>query len=196
MEEDLSSYSEYTRVSQILSWIDERDNGPKSDDFIEKRNRKGIIGTNVHDAIHQELTGESSLLNEIEGKYFESWKKWNDFMKPEYKIIERRFFDHENKLMGRIDALVTYPGKENLDGLILVDCKTSASPSPMWNLQAHFYHHLIKLSEKEAPKTFIFVQLKPNGSDPKCHLFYYNPKVYNLCMKEMEAYKIQSRNCP
>jgi len=180
---------EYARVSDILK--------PFSDfshiDEAVLRN-KTDIGTQVHNAISDDINGSFPSPGKRGSGYFQSYQFWRLTLNPTFIQSEQRYFDDKKKLTGCIDALVKIPG----DPLpILVDFKTSAQESPItWPMQGHLYHYLLEESGIRVGKRFLFVKLDKLGSLPTVFEYKFDKNTHAKCMDAIDFYwKMRKDDC-
>jgi len=180
MEEILPGY---TRVSEILSIFQAYAHVDRA-----KLKKAQDIGTLVHGAIEKYFQGHFVPLFGNLTPYFDSFLNWAEGkgkgLKPLF--IEERLYDHELMITGRIDLLCEWDG-----AIVLVDFKTGSWAHPeIWKLQATFYRELLKKNNyKSLPDHYVYIQLKPDGSEP---LFWFMPvDVEDLIMAQgaLRAYR-------
>lgn len=172
---------EYVRVSEILSSYS---NYSQIDPKVLER--KKIIGTNVHNGIDEFLKGDFPILGKDEYKYFCSFRRWFDLIKPIYLLRECRYFDHNRKFTGQLDAVVTFPG-ENIP--VLIDYKTTASANDIiWEMQGHLYWELLKVNGIDIGNRFLFLKLRKEGGNPGIHEYKFNQNTHQKCMDAIENY--------
>jgi hypothetical protein len=171
----------YPRVSTILDRLQDKSHIPEQ--VLEKA---GIRGTNVHQAIFDEINGEFAIYNEEEKLYVDSWRTWNKINCPTYDLNEVRFYDHELKFTGQIDSVVRFPYTPSL---FLLDFKTSSQVNyDIWNLQAHAYYHLLTKSTHKVSPQFMFLKLSKCGQMAKEYIFTYDQKVMDRFYEELKKY--------
>ncbi len=134
--------------------------------------RKTQIGTDVHRAIDCDLKGEFDVPNPNVAKYFCSYLKFMDAWEPKIIKHEKRYGCPELMYCGQIDLVMEANGEK-----LLVDWKTSASPSESWEFQGHLYHDLLTKSGIEISDRILFVQLNPDGNNPKVHEYTFSQNV-------------------
>lgn len=177
---------QYARVTSIL-----RPFSPYGHIHKDVLSNKARIGTEVHEAIAQEIAKELFVLNKDTHKYFDSFEKWNDRLTPEYVHSEKRYFCDEKMITGQIDAVIRFPGSPKL---ILVDFKTSAEESPkIWPMQSHLYNHLLVANGIEVDSRFLFIKLDKYGNFPKVFCYDFNKATHNLCMKAIDDFWINNK---
>lgn len=172
----------YARVSDILNIFQAYAHVDK-----EKLRKSQEIGTDVHKAIESYYNDEFCPLDRTKEGYFESFLKWEGKALLEPVIQEKRYYDHNLKITGRIDMLATIS-----DAKVLLDFKTGSWAHPeIWRLQGAFYTHLIRLNEFDHQDihSILFVQLMKDGSIPK--LFEFTPSIHdwNVCVSALECYR-------
>lgn len=147
---------------------------------IDVLENKANIGTNVHTAIEAHLDGFTVPLEEREQLYFDSFRKWQESSQVEVVEKEDRYYDDELMITGKIDALVKFPGSEDL---ILLDFKTSAQESPkMWPLQAVMYYYLLKKNGKKISDRLLFLKLDRYGNKAKLFEYQYTEDLFKVCL--------------
>jgi hypothetical protein len=183
----------YVRVSEILNQWSLTSNIPR-----EMLERKGEIGTKVHDTIRDFIECIPTVLSEEEGgHYYRSFLEWYAKEKPTFQQTEERYYDDELKITGRIDNVMTLPGKKELNmdkkELVLVDWKCSHSPNNIiWNMQANFYMYLLERNGyafKPGKSKAIFVKLDKTGELPKVYTFPYTEASIQACKGAAIAYE-------
>ena len=180
----------YARVtSDIIGSM--RDSGGKFlVDFshIDKEilDRKTAIGTNVHNAIHDDIQGNFPLLIGDEQGYFKSFDKWRRALNPTFIETERRYYCDEKMITGCIDGLIKLHGEEKA---VLVDFKTSAQESPItWPLQGHLYHYLVNLTRDDLSPRILFIKLDRNGFLPKVFEYKVYSRTMDQCMQAIATF--------
>lgn len=166
----------YTRVTEIISWLSAF--WQVDPDLLDKR---CLEGSQVHEAILADMLGDFYVLSgELQG-FYRSYEKWKEIVNFELIEAEKRYYEDELKITGKIDALVKIGGKT-----YILDFKTSKTASlKTWQLQGAFYKRLV--GEGIEPYVF-FVQLKRDGSLPKVHKVDVE-KYENLALHVYEIYK-------
>lgn len=193
----------YPRVSEILTLVKDFSHIPKS-----VLDAKAHDGTLVHTAIHSHLIGgfpsflsenyhsmhfNEQLIEDERAKrryrYFLSYLKWEDEVKPEFisDYLETRFWDDELCYSGQIDGIMHLPA-ESLP--VLIDFKTSAAEDPLtWPLQAHLYHNLVqKNTTLTLQGRFLFLRLNPTGGLPAAHIYKYDVNTWKYCDELVNRY--------
>lgn len=177
----------YIRVSEILARLQ---TFPTHDPIaLDNRNKKGVIGTNVHNAVLSDAVGDFPLLNtEREAAYFGSYKMWQKKEKPVFKMQVPRLYDDELMITGEIDGLV----QGAMAHPYLVDWKCSASPNEqIWEMQLHFYWYLLKQNRIEVAPNMKLVNFRhkkwvenDENGDPVARYSAIPPRVYDFSFKE------------
>lgn len=151
---------QYDRVNDILSPFTGIEFVP---DFVLQP--AADKGTLVHEVIQGFLYGFKVDLDKIpeEGRgYVQAWLSWakdTNFVYPaDNHIIEKRFFDDELLITGKIDLIIDDPINP-----IIYDWKTSSQPSTSWRLQAAAYAYLA-----DSVKPAHFIHLKKDGTYTEC----------------------------
>jgi len=180
----------YTRVSDILSIFQayahvDRDKLKKAQD----------IGVVIHQAIEMFYSDEFKPLYGHYTRYFESFLKWSDSLGKNLNplVVEKRFYDHELMITGRVDLLA------ELDGMIvLIDFKTGSWAHPeIWKLQACFYRSLIAQNiTGQTPDKYLFIQLKGDGSMPSLFPMHYDIEDTLVCQDALRCYHYFKQKTP
>jgi len=177
----------YARITEILGMY-------QAYAFVDRGRLKKAtdIGTDIHAAIEAYLNEEFYPLHgSLEG-YFSSFLFWltNNEVKP--IIQEKRYYDADLKITGKLDLLASVNGKT-----VLVDFKTGSWSHPeIWRLQGTFYRHLLALEGKDPiPDQFVFLQLQRTGDHPIMFNFDYNPKDWEICKKSVEIFRWFRKTC-
>lgn len=122
-------------------------------------------GTLVHKICEGIMSGMGEIgVNDEVRPYVDSFKQWWGDGK-EIISMEERFYCDELMITGQSDIIIKEDGK-----LILVDLKTSYSPSKTWRGQASGYHHLATKHGYDL-QDIQFLHLKRTGKPPKIHHF-------------------------
>lgn len=173
---------EYARVSDILATY-----FPYSK-YVQdsgKLGPKAQIGTNVHQAINDHMTGKMFYVTKEEAPFFQSFLKWKEYIKPDHLHPEMRIYDKDLRLTGQIDLLVFYPGTKLP---ILTDFKCIHGKQDKWEYQAHFYQMLLKRAKYRVAERMVFLRLSHEGKLPKAFNFNYNPKIEVKCCEMLSEY--------
>jgi len=116
-------------------------------------------GTKVHKICEGIIAGlgEIGVDDETWG-YVESFKRW---WATGINVIrmEERFWDDEHELTGQVDCII-----KTVDGLAIVDLKTSSRPSKTWQAQGSAYAYLAKNAGYDIKK-IIFIHLNKHGKE-------------------------------
>lgn len=165
----------YVRVTDILGQLQDFSHIDKA-----VLDAKAQLGTNVHDAIGEYVSGEFPMLESKKAVgYFRSYEKWHSKFKPEYHRMEQRLFCDKLMITGQMDAVVTVGDDQHM----LLDFKTSYKPNlEIWNLQAHFYWYLCKVNSIEISNKMLWINLQKGGGIPKLFSFDYNEFVLQRCI--------------
>ncbi len=164
----------YARVSDVLAPL--KDFGHINPDVLKNKQE---IGTMVHQAISDDVAGDFPILTLSSHGYYRSYLLWKETVNPAFLLSEKRFFHHELRLTGCIDALVRLPHSSLPT---LVDFKTSAMEDPQtWPLQAHLYAHLMEMPQQLASH-FLFIKLDKGGKAPKVFSYLYDTNTMNRCL--------------
>ena len=171
----------YARVSDILKPF--TDFSGIAQEILDN---KAILGTHVHDAIHQQIEGKFLTMTVQEQGYMDSFNKWRSALMPTFVESEVRYYCDEKMLTGAIDALVEFQGEKEA---VLVDFKTSAQESPkVWPMQAHLYHYLIASSGKSIGKRFLFLKLDKHGNLPQVFEYKFDANLMNRCLQAVDEF--------
>ena len=166
---------QYARVSDILKPFCDFSN---IDEAV--LNNKARIGTEVHQAINDDICQEFPMVPVAAQGYLDSYFKWKERLLPSFSMAETRLFCDEKMITGQIDTLVKFEGE---NGLVLVDFKTSAQESPIvWPMQAHLYHYLLIKNGWNVSSRFLFVKLDKNGKLPTVFQYIFDQNVRAKCM--------------
>lgn len=147
------------------------------------------IGTSVHKAIEEDLKLSFFPLQGRERGYFESYLLWKDKVKPKPIHLEKRWNDEVLGISGQIDLVAKIDTK-----ICLIDWKTSASEEKdKWPIQAALYYLILKNNGIIVEKTVRFIQLNPEGKEPK--IFYYpiTQELLSLAIFAVSQYKWLTR---
>lgn len=168
----------YIRISQILQQFNDFSAVPD-----EVLSAKCTLGSHVHAAIEALHEGLYVPLTEREQPYFESFEKWHAVTQFTPHKSEVRLYDDKLKITGCLDAIYERNGK-----LILVDYKTSASPSESWQYQGMFYWHLAKINGIDLEKRYLFLQFHPNGKPASTYSFDASERTWQTCLNLYYGY--------
>jgi hypothetical protein len=179
---------DYVRVSTILSQLQNFDH---IDPVVLQA--KAHLGTRVHEAIDLYFNGKPHNLAPKEEAYFTSFMRWYGLMNPKVIIQEARYYDHDKKLTGQVDAVLKLP-YEKIP--VLIDWKTSAVENTMiWTYQGHFYHHLLKKNGITfLADRVLFVKLDPRGNPPKVSVYEIVPDTTDYCLSLVDKYWEKQNN--
>lgn len=171
----------YTRVTEILSQWDKSSHIDRG-----VYDRKTQMGIEVHNAIANSFRGIPSILTDDEGgKYFSSFLIWRSLKNLMVLDFEKRMYDHNRKITGAMDAIVSLDGGEP----ILVDWKTSyCADKCNWPLQASFYMQLLELSGAHVIKKCKFVKLDKFGDMPIEYDFEQSEYLIDMCDHAIATY--------
>lgn len=173
--------NKYARVSNVIKPF--TDFSHIDPDVLQNKCR---IGTEVHEAINDEILGTFPILSKDCLGYFVSFEKWKDKLSIEFLASERRYFCDEKKITGQIDALIKFPDEKNP---ILVDFKTSAQESPIvWPMQAHLYHYLLAKNGYHVSLRFLFVKLDKHGKLPKVFVYKFDNHIKEKCFAAIDTF--------
>lgn len=154
---------DYIRVSDVLEPYFKKEYIPP--DVLQAAQERG---SDVHDGIELYLKGMGNWIEPQNQKYFQSFLKWTEKEKFEVSSIlslEERLFDDELMLTGKYDMIYqTLQGEK-----VLIDYKTSSSPSKSWPLQLGAYRHLAR-SLHEISYAMV-LHLQKDGSIAKQYIY-------------------------
>lgn len=179
----------YLRVTAAIKNGDEFDRIPSA-----VLHKKQVMGTNVHQAIDDDLRGDLplGLMPGCLG-YFQSYRVWRDRVNLSVLQNEQRYFDDELMLTGCIDLLAKLPYE---DTPVIIDWKTSATESASWILQSHLYGYLLAKNNIAISKRYIFVKLHPLGATPDIFEYLYSPNSYRDAINRVKRYwKKHEKSC-
>lgn len=175
----------YIRVSEILAQWDRFGHIQK-----ETLANKAALGTQVHEAINAYANNYHLPLTLGEG-YFQSFAQWIETSQASIVHHSKRLYCDKLKITGEIDALIQFPG---CDELILVDWKTAHSSDDLfWQLQGQFYAYLCKFNGIDLGSRFLFIQLDREGNLPKVREYKSSSSLMNVCMSAFICYKYINR---
>lgn len=171
----------YTRVSQIIGqWNQYSHIDPH---VLANKCR---IGTEVHEKITAEIEGIFLEIGEDGKGYVESWMEWKESHSStlNYLETEKRFYCHDLKITGAVDAVV-----EIGDLLVIVDYKTSATANKkIWALQASFYHYLVNKEMQTDPYVW-FVHLKKDGKKARNVEIHCTEDLWEVAKSAFHTYR-------
>lgn len=166
--------SDYIRVTEVLDPYFDKSSIPPG--VLEKAQERG---TEVHDAIEMLLKGLGMWISPVYEPYIESFQRWvqaTGFCSDNIVCLEHRMFNDELMLTGQCDLICTL-GEET----VLLDFKTSHSPSKSWPLQLSAYRFL---SDVEIDKAIV-LHLQKDGGAAK---IYEYPDMWDLYKKAYDVY--------
>lgn len=147
--------------------------------------RKAAIGTDVHNAIHGDITEDFYPPNPEGVGYFTSYHRWREAVEPAFVQSETRYFSDSKRLTGCIDALIQMGG----DKPILIDFKTSANEQPAsWTAQAHLYYFLLSEAGIAVAPRFLFLQLNKNGALPIAHEYSLDQRCLRDVLRRVDDF--------
>jgi hypothetical protein len=172
----------YARVSEILQPF--TNFGHINPDVLANKAR---IGTEVHQAIADDINEDLPFLSSDCIGYFQSYEKWINKMKISFLQSEIRYFDDDKMYCGQIDGLIHMPGHMLLPSL--VDFKTSVSESKeTWPMQAHLYADLLVKNYGPINSTYLFVKLNKTGQLPEVYQYKFDGNIRAKCMKAIDNF--------
>lgn len=189
----------WIRVSTILNLMPTLEDGkwgyPMQRIDSDILQRKADLGSKVHGMIADDLKKEFVISDGKAEGYFESYKKWYDIVQPQPAHIEKRFYNETMLLTGCIDLGCRFKGKEDRDEVFLVDWKCTISPDHVkWPIQAAFYHLLMELNRVLVEPVCYFVQLDPNGNEPRVHNYFITPELKKIAASLYNTYIYLTKN--
>jgi len=176
----------YDRVTSCLSFASGMDKIPP-----EVLQKAADRGTAVHSAIDGIIKGLGDFSEPEHKGYIDSFKLWAADKKNLFKLqpAPPRFYCDELMITGEIDCYY-YPNQIMLQDAYIVDFKTSAKESKMWNLQASAYMYLNNKYAFGQSKC-IFVKLDKNGLYPEIYEYEYN---FPLFKAYLDVYRHSFKN--
>ena len=137
-------------------------------------------GTRVHNICEGIIAGFGEFnVDQEAAPYVESFKKWWD-LGHKVLMMEERFFDHDNRVTGKVDLIL-----DTDEGYVILDLKTSAKPSKTWLIQGSAYAYLAGLAGYDIKK-IQFLHLSKTGKSPK---IYEYPIDQDLWRSVFRTYK-------
>ena len=172
----------YIRVTELLKPWQNFGDAPQW-----RIDEKGVIGTNVHESIHNHSIGLPTIkLTDREEKYFDSYKKWEETTQPVFLMSEQRLYDEPLMLTGQVDCMISFPSDKQR---ILVDFKTSAKAMEAhWAIQIGWYYLLAKKNGYNPSTKAFMLQLKDTGGPAKAYPFEITDKLIGLCYSAYNLY--------
>lgn len=165
---------EYARVTEVLA---------KYSDYShidpEVLRRKCDIGTDIHAAIADHLSGSMPMPCQPGAGYFDSYMLWYRAVAPRVIYTETRYCCDELMITGQIDLVCTM-GCGDIP--VLIDFKTSVSESPVWIMQAHLYAHLLQRNNVIVGDKYIFLKLDKLGRSPIAYTYTRGQNTLNKCL--------------
>ena len=176
--------SGYTRVSEILQIF-------QAYSFVDRKRLKIAQdnGTMVHEAIEAYFRGDFIPLDRKRSGYFQSFLRFLEATKVKPLYIERRLYEDQLKITGKIDLLAEIDGQN-----VLVDWKTGSwAHVDIWRLQGSFYRYLLESEWMEEdgpqmPDIFMFVQLDKDGGKPIVYILEYDEADLEVCKAALQCY--------
>jgi len=170
---------EYARVSEIL-----RPFSDFSHIDPEVLAHKCRIGTQVHEAIADEIKGEFPFLRPDSYGYFKSFLAWNNEIKPHFQKSEERYYSEKHMVTGQIDALILLGSRLPF----LIDFKTSASEGESWTLQGHLYAMLLEEAGVKIQDKYLFIKLDKNGMLPRVFEYKFDFNLRSKCLNAIDNF--------
>ncbi len=139
-------------------------------------------GTKVHKICEGIVSGLGEIgVDDQTWGYVNSFKYWwgsgTDVLE-----IEKRFWDDELQVTGQVDFII-----EILDGLAIVDIKTSSKPSKTWPIQGAAYAYLAKRAGYDIKKIF-FLHLNKHGKEPKIYEYPIDDSMFLSVFKTFKHF--------
>lgn len=161
MKEEISE-DVYLRVTTPLSRYSNYESIP-----LHILNYAAERGTRVHK--YCELYASDMLFEEIDEDclpYVNAFKKWFDENVIEVISLETRLYCDDIKLQGQSDMIARI---KDIEGITLIDIKTSLKYSKSWNLQTAAYQYLCSVNNIAITDRLV-LQLKKD-SNSESHIF-------------------------
>jgi len=173
---DILSRANYVRVTEVLSMFN--DFSAVAAEVLEKAKERG---TEVHKQCDDVMLDynwqhDSSYAGYINS--FAIWAKGRKFPFADKKIP--RFYDDELFITGEIDGIY-----ETDEGLVLIDIKTSTTPSKTWALQTSAYSYMCKKHGYDIQRIEV-VKLDKDGKPPKVYIYQENMDMFR---KVLDVYR-------
>ncbi len=147
------------RVTEILNYFTNYDKVPS--DILKNAAQRGTIVHGICAGIARGNWTPDVLINPLYLPYVESFRKWEEKVVLDYKIIEKRFLHSHLNFTGQMDFVITGHDGE----LYLIDLKTSASPQKTYALQMGAYDLLLENHDIKV-KAAMVVYLSKVGDYP------------------------------
>jgi hypothetical protein len=173
---DILSKADYVRVTEVLSMFN--DFSMVNPEVLEKAKERG---TEVHKQCDDVMLTYNWKQDSLYAGYIESFAKWakgKTFPYADKKIP--RFYDDELLITGEIDGIY-----ETSQGLVLIDIKTSASPSKTWALQTSAYAYMCKKHGYDIQRIEV-LKLDKEGKMPKVYIYQENMDLFR---KVLDVYR-------
>lgn len=165
----------YARVTDILSIF-------QAYAHVDRKKLKAAqdLGTDIHAAIEAYFNDEFDPLTQKKMGYFDSFLKWAKTASIAPLEQEKRYYDDDLKITGRIDLIAEIDGVKTI-----IDFKTGSWAHPeIWKLQGTFYRMLCGQDIRQ----FLFVQLMKDGSIPILYPFCYSKADEDVCLSALDCY--------
>lgn len=173
----------YARVSDVLAIFQAYSMVPR-----KALKRAQEAGVTVHEAIEMYFKGEFIPIHPKYIPYFSSFLKFIDKFDPKPVIVEKRFYDENWMITGKVDLIATIYGED-----MLVDFKTGSMAHPeIWKLQGSFYRHMCRIPVEK----LLFVQLSKEGNDPVIHDFEYSDCMVDVMSHAVKMHRYFSSFSP
>ena len=174
----------YLRVSEILSPF-------TGIEFVsdELLNPAADRGTKVHECIEDRLNMKltDSLIDQDCLPYLDSfdmfWHSSSHIFDGCKMELEKRFFDDNLQITGKVDAIFFKPGRT-----YLLDWKTSSRFQTHYYLQGAAYQHLARINGYNNVDEVLFVHLK-KGKKPTTYKDSNPKKSLDLFLKCLELFR-------
>lgn len=171
---------QYTRVTTIIEWLAQL--WRIDPIYLDKR---ATVGTYVHEAIEAYIEDRFYPVDEEVERYIDSFKVWNEVIKPTIIEKEKRYYCDRLQITGQMD-LIAEIGKKNK----IIDFKTSkVSHLKTWRLQAAFYYYLAKENQVNVDREVLFIRLNKEGKKPKVEKINVTSDLLNIAFSVLNVYK-------
>lgn len=172
----------YTRVTTPLNRYSGLENIP-----INILSYAADRGTRVHQ--YCEMYANQMLFGEIDPdcfEYVQAFVTWFDENVLDVISTETRYFHEDLKIQGQIDMIAKVKG---MDGLTVIDIKTSSKYCKTWPLQTAAYQSLCWANKLETKDKLIIQLCKDGSSKSFPFLLQDHCKDMSLYVGILEAYR-------
>lgn len=161
----------FTGFKNIPSDEELREKAVSQSDDVESKWIRKIMhsaqrGTAVHAicaAIADDDWIPNDMIQESLRGYVQSFRLWMDKTVDQFVVIEKRYTDEEKAYTGQADFIILDHAGRN----VLVDLKTTSSPSKTHPVQVAAYAQLAELHGQQVDAVAL-VYLDQYGRDPRC----------------------------